>query len=105
MELNARQKRSKRLFEARQKATHTQEQWERMLKFHHYCVLCKRGTCPRCKRTDVKLTKDHIVPIYQGGDNGINNIQPLCSRCNAQKGPEDVDHRAVGWKEYVCIGE
>lgn len=33
-----------------------------------------------------KLTADHVVALINGGAGDISNIQPLCARCNAQKG-------------------
>lgn len=32
------------------------------------------------------LTRDHIVPISRGGDNGWTNVVTACSRCNLNKG-------------------
>lgn len=32
------------------------------------------------------LTRDHVVPISRGGDNGWANVVTACSRCNLQKG-------------------
>src|SRR4029079_17208045 len=82
------QKRSERLSEARRKGTHTDEQWEAMKEEFGSC-------CVRCGRTepDVELVKDHIVPMYQGGSDGIENLQPLCRYCNSSKGPDSTDLR------------
>lgn len=42
-------------------------------------------TCPGCNRSDVKLTRDHKVPIVHGGRHQADNIQPLCQPCNNLK--------------------
>lgn len=82
--------RSQRLKEAREKGTHTTAQWEAMKDFHgHACVRCG---------DDGEMVKDHITPIYQGGSDGIENIQPLCRSCNAAKGAESTDLRKDGWQ-------
>jgi 5-methylcytosine-specific restriction endonuclease McrA len=83
--------RSQRLADARKKATHSKDEWEEMLSAFG-------GTCVRCGATDRKIVKDHVVPIYQGGSDGIANLQPLCARCNSSKGPETVDHRPKAWQ-------
>lgn len=31
------------------------------------------------------LTKDHIIPISMGGKNKLENLQPMCNRCNGTK--------------------
>jgi 5-methylcytosine-specific restriction endonuclease McrA len=32
------------------------------------------------------LTRDHIIPLSRGGDNGWTNVVTACSRCNLRKG-------------------
>lgn len=87
-------KRAKRLAAAREKGRHTREEWDELVREF-------AGLCVRCGEDGLRLQRDHIRPIYQGGSDGIDNIQPLCQRCNCAKGPEDFDwkehRRAFGW--------
>lgn len=59
---------------------HSQDEWELLKRQYHY-------TCPACceQEPDIKLGKDHIIPISMGGTNYIDNIQPLCMMCNSKK--------------------
>lgn len=83
-----REKRSQRLAAARQRGRHTREEWAEMVSFFgETCVRCESG------KGLAGVVKDHIVPVYQGGSDAINNLQPLCARCNASKGPEGIDFR------------
>lgn len=91
-----RELRSSRMTEARAKGTHTPEQWEAMKAWHN-------ETCVRCGATGLEIVRDHIVPVYQGGSDGIENIQPLCRHCNAAKGPERADLRRDGWREACKV--
>jgi 5-methylcytosine-specific restriction endonuclease McrA len=81
--------RNARMRLARLKGTHTKAEWEALKdEFQHRCVQCG------CEGRH--LDKDHIVPVYQGGSDGLDNIQPLCAPCNAGKGPDRfnwVEHR------------
>jgi 5-methylcytosine-specific restriction endonuclease McrA len=40
-----------------------------------------------------RLHKDHIVPVLLGGPDTIENVQPLCHRCNQTKGASVADYR------------
>ncbi|MET4289232.1 uncharacterized protein YdaU (DUF1376 family) [Bradyrhizobium sp. LA8.1] len=85
--------RSQRLAAARAIATHTKEQWSALLDF------CGRN-CVKCG-SEGEMVKDHIKPIYQGGSDGIENLQPLCRSCNSAKGPDVTDYRQDGWQLAV----
>lgn len=76
--------RSARLREARQKGTHTEAEWLSL-------VQVANGICPRCQKQTNHFDKDHVISVYQGGSDSIGNIQPLCAKCNASKGPEMID--------------
>lgn len=59
---------------------HTQLQWEFLKGAHNYqCRMCNK------MEPEIKLTKDHIIPIRHGGNDDIQNIQPLCRSCNSKK--------------------
>lgn len=51
--------------------------------------------CLRCKSKE-NICLDHITPISQGGDNEIENLQPLCKSCNSSKGTAKIDYRNYG---------
>lgn len=61
-----------------------QKDWERVLR--------EQGSnCLKCGSSSV--TVDHIVPISKGGTNEYDNLQPLCSSCNAKKRVQTIDYR------------
>ena len=60
----------------------TAEQWAaRCAEFGNKCAHCG---------TTEALEIDHIKPISLGGTNTIDNVQPLCRRCNSSKGARFV---------------
>lgn len=50
------------------------------------------NVCLACGSTE-RLTPDHVVPLARGGENVIDNIQPLCLDCNRRKNAKTIDHR------------
>ena len=60
----------------------TAAEWESIkAAYSHACAYCRRG--------DVKLTQDHVLPLVGGGAHAIGNVVPACRSCNSKKG-----HRA-----------
>ncbi len=78
------EKRRRRLEAARALGTHTIEEWQALcVEFDYRCV--------RCGASCEKIHKDHVLPLYQGGSDSVDNLQPLCRRCNCAKGPETTN--------------
>jgi 5-methylcytosine-specific restriction endonuclease McrA len=60
--------------------SHTTSQWKELcVRHNHTCLGCGR------KEPEIKLTRDHIIPLSKGGNDTIENIQPLCVSCNSSK--------------------
>ena len=88
MKLTNREKRRQRLNLAREKGTHTKQEWQEMLVFFEHTCCCCLGDSGY-----TNVEKDHIIPIYAGGSDHITNLQPLCAHCNSSKGPNTSDWR------------
>lgn len=66
----------------------TNQQWEALkAKYNYMCLCCKR------REPEIKLTLDHVKPLFLGGKNTIRNSQPLCHSCNSRKGIKYIDYR------------
>lgn len=76
---------NRHLHERNADGSHTQEEWEELkLRYGNKCAHC--GTPSSIK----PLTKDHVYPLSKGGTHFINNIQPLCKKCNSSKGAKII---------------
>ncbi len=40
---------------------------------------------------DRLMTIDHTIPKSKGGNNHINNLKPMCCKCNSEKGNNLID--------------
>ena len=48
--------------------------------------------CLKCGRVD-KLQIDHIISVFNNGENRISNLQTLCNSCNSSKRDNYKDYR------------
>lgn len=59
----------------------TKSEWEILKEKQEFrCNICG------LQEPEIKLTADHIIAIFNGGSNFIENIQALCGVCNSKKG-------------------
>ena len=65
-------------------------------------VVATGSRCMRCRKHDY-MTRDHVIPISHGGDNGIYNIQPLCYDCNRSKHARAKDYRNSDDMECITL--
>jgi len=68
--------------------SHTDKEWQELKAFYKFkCLRCGK------QEPEIKLTRDHVIPLTQGGSDSIDNIQPLCTRCNSKKNYKHIDYR------------
>ncbi len=68
--------------------SHTFEQWQELKGMYNYmCLCCKQ------QKPFIKLTEDHIIPLTMGGNDDIENIQPLCRSCNSTKHTKIINYK------------
>lgn len=73
--------------ECRKIKTHTKKEWLTLKEQYGFkCACCKK------QEPEIKLTKDHIISISNLGHDGIDNIQPLCQRCNSKKSAKNIKY-------------
>ena len=68
--------------------SHTDEEWQALKAFYEYkCLGCGK------QEPEIRLTRDHVIPLTKGGTDSIDNVQPLCARCNSKKNNKHIDYR------------
>jgi 5-methylcytosine-specific restriction endonuclease McrA len=68
--------------------SHSDQEWQALKTFYDYRCLCCGKREPK-----IRLTRDHVISLTQGGTDSIDNVQPLCARCNSKKNNKHIDYR------------
>ena len=51
-----------------------------------YVAAAQQWKCKKCGITlDATYEIDHILPLYKGGSNDVNNLEALCRNCHGNK--------------------
>lgn len=73
----------------------TAQEWTLLkAKYYYTCLCCRK------KEPEIKITMDHVIPLFKGGPHIIENIQPLCWSCNCKKRTQTTDYREI----YEILG-
>ena len=77
-----------KFYESNAAGSHGEAEWQRVLdRYGRRCLRCD------VSEADIPLTKDHVVPLSEGGTDYASNLQPLCRSCNSWKGNREIDFR------------
>ena len=80
----------------RAEGDYSTDQWQRLCKYYgNRCVKCGKPGDYR------SLEIDHVIPVSKGGTNYIENIQPLCKKCNIEKGNQVIDYRPEYEQDFM----
>jgi hypothetical protein len=56
-------------------------------------VFDKYGKKCLCCNSTMDIQIDHVIPVFDGGKNELENLQPLCKKCNVTKRTKFIDYR------------
>lgn len=63
----------------------TSEEWLALqAHYNNHCLACGPTAA---------IVPDHVIPMKRGGSHSLDNIQPLCNKCNLRKGLQLTDYR------------
>ena len=88
--------RRRRISKSKADGSHTVQEWESLKETFFY-------TCPACGRSNIELTRDHIIPLSKKGSDYIKNIQPLCRSCNSKKSINIIEYEPVNARRSHLI--
>ena len=85
-------------------------------KFDKRKILYKQcgGICPQCGRkmslnnpraVNSYMTFDHIMPQAYGGTSNIENLRPLCRKCNMGRGSDLQGVSAILNDEHLYVSK
>ena len=67
---NSKKKYKRNVSESKKKYVASNQQWK----------------CKKCQSIlDATYEVDHVVPLYKGGNNEVNNLEALCRNCHGKK--------------------
>lgn len=76
--------------------TYSGKQWKEVkAAYGFHCLACGR------KEPEIKLVPDHVIPFEKLGPNVLENLQPLCGRCNNKKATKTTDYRKAGFAKKL----
>ena len=82
----------RRTMKAKLEHSFTNNDWKLVMsKFNYECAYCGE---------EKKLTQDHFIPLYSGGEFTINNVIPACINCNSSKSNKAFDVWYPTYKYY-----
>lgn len=82
----------RRTMKAKLEHSFTTNDWKTVMsEFNHECAYCGE---------EKKLTQDHFIPLYSGGEFTINNVIPACINCNSSKSNKSFDVWYPTYKYY-----
>lgn len=91
-ELRTMYNQKRRLLEKGIENTLTINEWRVILEYFSYsCAYCGITESEHLKKTKIRLSQEHIVPVAMGGSYTFHNIVPSCSYCNSSKNTKTLE--------------